>query len=164
MQSCTGEDVGGSEEPVALEKGGEVYVPVPNPTSVDEVVTDEEVFEEPKDTINAPVEDENNCDLPRSDSAATVALDIDMDRQSVDSSTDDVVPELVNLVSPDKPKTLAENFPLNDTTDNEMEVTLERSPVIGPSLKVCEEKLVEDIKQTEDEGKETYLLFLGSIS
>ena len=150
MQSITGEEVDGNEETVALEKDGEVSVPILKSTSPDEVVTDEEVFDQSKDTIDAPEEDEHNCDLPRSDSAATVALDIDMDRQSVSSSADDVEPEFVNLVSPDKPNTLLENtIPLNENTEDETEGAPECSPVIDSPHNVFEEKLVEDTKPTK---------------
>ncbi|EFX86243.1 hypothetical protein DAPPUDRAFT_222245 [Daphnia pulex] len=150
-QSDNGEDVDGSEETVAIDKGGEVSVSIPKPASADEDITDEEVFEAPKEVIDALVEDEQNCDLPRSDSAATVALDMDMDRRSVNSATDDVEPEFVNLASPDKTNTPADDtFPLNDATENEMDVTLERLPEIGSSHKVCEEELPEETKETED--------------
>ncbi len=161
MQSDNGENVDSSEETVALDNDGEVSVPIPKPASADEDITDEEVFEEPKEVIGALVKDEQNCDLPRSDSAATVALDMDIDRQSVNSATDDVEPEFVNLVSPDKTNTPADDtFPLNDATENEMDVTLERSPEIGSSHEVCEEELLEETKETEDGGKEPYLSFI----
>jgi hypothetical protein len=154
VQSDNGEDVDGSEETIAIDKGGEVSVSIPKPASADEDITDEEVFEEPKEVIDALVEDEQNCDLPRSDSAATVALDMDMDRRSVNSATDDVEPEFVNLASPDKTNTTADDtFPLNDATENE----------IGSSHKVCEEELPEETKETEDGGKEPYLSFLSFL-
>ena len=159
-QSSTGEEVDGNEETVALEKDEEVSVPILKSTSPDEVVTDEEVFDQSKDTIDTPVEDEHNCDLPRSDSAATVALDIDMDRQSVSSSADDVEPEFVNLVSPDKPNTLLENtIPLNENTEDETEGAPECSPVIDSPHNVFEEKLVEDTKPTKGKGKWFYFIY-----
>jgi hypothetical protein len=50
-----------------------------------------------------------------------------MDRRSFNSASDDVEPEFVNLASPDKTNTTADDtFPLSDATQNEMDVILER--------------------------------------
>jgi hypothetical protein len=56
---------------------------------------------------------------------------MDMDRRSVNSATDDVEPKFVNLASPDKTNTTADDiFFLNDATENEMDVMLERDWVL----------------------------------
>lgn len=111
-----------------------------NPTSLDEAVTDEEVSEEPENETPA-AEDEDLCDVPRSDSAATVALDID-DRQNLDPE-----PEFVNLVSPEKPYTLSEdttlpsdilksfiNAPLKPLLDGEEEEQSNENQTTNPGI------------------------------
>lgn len=119
--------------------------------SADEVVTDEEVFEESAgDRTVALIVDENDCDLPRSDSAATVALDIDMERKSVHSDVDDEMEpvEFVNLVSPEKPMETTAFIPSDVRTESPIEESteepLELSPENDTSPTNCEEDKNED--------------------
>lgn len=134
-------------------------MPINKPNATDEVVTDEEVFDESaSDRTVALVEDENDCDVPRSDSAATVALDIDMDKKSVNSldGLDDVVPEYVNLVSPEKSlettafisSDVRAESPIKEATEERVE----RSPENDEIHKNSEEAKDEDLKPTDSLG------------
>ncbi|XP_057376457.1 uncharacterized protein LOC130697565 [Daphnia carinata] len=146
-------------EPVALisQQGGnmeEVSSTNPKPTSLNEAVTDEEVFEDPEDQTGALVQEKNNFDVPRSDSAATVALDIEFDRQSINSSVDHTEPvEVVNLVSPDKASTAAENsgLPSNSTTEDEMELEAQCSQSVNPPDEICKQLRFKYEKQIQEE-------------
>lgn len=80
-------------------------------------MTDEDIVEEQltsEDQIKEKAVEEDSGDLPRSDSAETVALDIDKDR--LENALDFV--EFVNLVSPEK---ISESF--SDPPDLEMKAT-----------------------------------------
>lgn len=158
-QFCSREITNDTGEPVVLisqqiDNIEEVSITSPKPTSSNEVVTDEEVLEDPDDQTGALVQEENNFDVPRSDSAATVALDIEIDRQSINSSVDNTEPvEFVNLVSPDKASSAAENtgLPSNSTTEDEMEFQVQCSQSVNPSDEICEQDRLEYEKQIQDE-------------
>lgn len=92
--------------------------------------------------------EEENCDVPRSDSAATVALDIDADRQGFGCTDEDLDSvEFVNLVSPEKA-----DETIVPTTDNIIQESLGFSPRKQISPHRCYE-INEDNKNTDNLGK-----------
>ncbi|KAI9561792.1 hypothetical protein GHT06_012753 [Daphnia sinensis] len=156
---CSGGIVNDTGEPAALisQQGDnieEASITSPKPMSSNEAVTDEEVLDDPEDQTVALFPEENNFDVPRSDSAATVALDIEIDRQSINSSVDNTEPvEFVNLVSPEKANTTAENtgLPSNATTEDEMEFKMQCSQIANSSDDICKHHRLEYENQIQDE-------------
>lgn len=116
---------------------------VSKPTPEDEPVTEEEIFAENMDERSDDLpEDGNSCDIPRSDSAATVELEVD--KQSF-GSTEDLRPvECVNLVSPDKPKT-AKNVKIDE--DGFIESDVENEENCKRSSTTDDQKQCEPIRE-----------------
>lgn len=110
------------------------------------------MFENPQTDPPTAQEDEELCDVPRSDSAATVALDIDADRQSLHSL--DFEPEIVDLESPEKPSALSEDtaLPSNDTTDDVLNVPLDPLPEVSPVQHICDEGQQVNDQQAKHQG------------
>lgn len=110
-------------------------------------------MEESEDHTATLVQEESDCDVPRTDSAATVALDIEIDGQSIDSSTDYTERVVyVNLVSPEKTNRPAEKPNLSSYAEDDMELELERPPEVESSDEIGDRERFVDDKQIEAEG------------